>query len=541
MNVSSSGLPLAALALGLGNHLYWKRYERESTTLMLVFTSLLPQPVILALVTSSFNLKGILVSCAYFTLSLLASILVYRLSPFHPLADVPGPVVARITKLWSFYIASTGNMPRVLKRLHDKYGSIVRIGPNEISIVDSEAVEAVYGQNGLPKGKFYSIRTDPHNPTNLLFMTGPPHARRRQRWNRALGMEAVKYYEEVISRQTNKLLDKLQEELSAGEIDISRKFGHFTFDIMGEVSFGQKFETLKTNDSHRYVQSVLDFSEKVNVLAWLPWAFHVMGLIPSIAKARGRLVAFSRECAGLRVTSGASVKDIWYHLMDEADREQEKPSIPEVVADGILAIIAGSDTSASAMASVIWFVLRHPECYQILQKEVDAIFADGENFLDSSRHKELSYLSACISEALRLHPPNATNGPREVPYGSGGRTILGRYLPEGTQVLVPPYVVHRNPKNFSSPEKFLPSRWMRNLDANFVHKPEAFIPFSYGPASCVGRALALKEMLFALSSLFFKFELQFAPGFDYEGWERTRKDYFISPSGPLALVLRERH
>jgi len=59
-------------------------------------------------------------------------------------------------------------------------------------------------------------------------MAGPPHARRRQRWNRALGTESVKNYEEVISRQTNKLLDKLQEELSAGEIDISRKFGHFT-------------------------------------------------------------------------------------------------------------------------------------------------------------------------------------------------------------------------------------------------------------------------------------------------------------------------
>ncbi|KAF5334742.1 hypothetical protein D9758_016895 [Tetrapyrgos nigripes] len=536
---SSTPLIYSSIALGMANHLYWKRYERDDTKLKTVAISLLPQPAILvALAQRSFSLAPILTSYAAFFLILGTSIILYRISPFHPLAGVPGPFIARITKLWTYRITASGELARAMRKLHDEYGPVVRTGPNEVSFIDGDAVNAIYGTNGLPRGKFYTIRTEPGSPTNLLFTTGQTHQRRRTRWNRALGTESLKNYDDIIARQTEELLDVLAQDSKDGKpIDLTRKFQHYTFDVMSDVAFGRRFGVTKSDDSAGYVKFILDFSESINILAWLPWAFEAAGVIPHIAKVKKQLLGFARELATSRAQAGATQKDIWYHLMDEEDKETQKPTMPEVVADGILAIIAGTDTSAAAMSSAVWFVLRHPENYKMLQKEINEDFAQNPDV-----RGELPYLSACITEALRLHPPNATGGPRQVPRDGPGKVILGKYLPQGTQVIVPPYSVHRNPNNFSSPTQYLPERWLPGSKSKFPnHRSETFIPFSHGAASCVGRALAHKEMLELLSVLFYKYDMKFADGFDAESWENTIMDYFISPMGPLKIVLTARH
>lgn len=63
---------------------------------------------------------------------------------------------------------------------------------------------------------------------------------------------------------------------------------------------------------------------------------------------------------------------------------------------GTLTIIAGADTTSSAMASLFWFLLTHPECYRRLRAEVDTVYPPGENALDVSKHEELKYLTAVM-------------------------------------------------------------------------------------------------------------------------------------------------
>lgn len=97
-----------------------------------------------------------------FLSTLLASIAIYRLSPLHPLASYPGPVLCRVSKMWTAYIAYNGKLQHYYKTLHDTYGPIVRVGPNEISIVDKEAIPAILGAHGMPKGPrmLYSVCSD---------------------------------------------------------------------------------------------------------------------------------------------------------------------------------------------------------------------------------------------------------------------------------------------------------------------------------------------------------------------------------------------
>jgi hypothetical protein len=80
------------------------------------------------------------------------SILLYRVSPFHPLARYPGPVLNKLSKFWMMHITSQGKQHLFYQSMHRKYGTWVRTGPNELSVCDVDAIQPILGTTGLPKG-----------------------------------------------------------------------------------------------------------------------------------------------------------------------------------------------------------------------------------------------------------------------------------------------------------------------------------------------------------------------------------------------------
>ena len=97
-------------------------------------------------------LSAISFSFAIYFAVLAFSITAYRLSPFHPLASFPGTTVSKLTKWWGVWETYEGRHYLRVAELHKKYGPIVRVGPNELSIADATAIPAVLGSGGLPKG-----------------------------------------------------------------------------------------------------------------------------------------------------------------------------------------------------------------------------------------------------------------------------------------------------------------------------------------------------------------------------------------------------
>ena len=84
--------------------------------------------------------------------------------------------------------------------------------------------------------------------------------------------------------------------------------------------------------------------------------------------------------------------------MDEAGNEKVKPTTALVSSDSITAMVAGSDTTATALANLFWCLLAHPEAYKRLQREVDREYPRGiDPLMDTSRHGTMKYLSACMS------------------------------------------------------------------------------------------------------------------------------------------------
>jgi|SRR5712671_2380214 len=76
--------------------------------------------------------------------------------------------------------------------------------------------------------------------------------------------------------------------------------------------------------------------------------------------------------------------------------ESERPAINDVAQDGLLAIVAGSDTTSNTLAAVLYFLLRNPEAYERIQEEVDAAFPGGEEPVDVQILSHMEWLNGCM-------------------------------------------------------------------------------------------------------------------------------------------------
>ena len=118
--------------------------------------------------------------------------------------------------------------------------------------------------------------------------------------------------------------------------------------------------------------------------------------------------------------------------------------------------------------------------------------------------------------------------------------FIGRLIPEQTEVYLSPYCLHRNSTYFPDPDKFIPERWLEKSGENIT--PEAYIPFSRGPANCAGRNLARQEMLMIASVLIQTFDFKIGAPEDFlEGaWGNSLHDFFVVTRGRLRVFLSKR-
>lgn len=139
--------------------------------------------LLIRVLLSSFPSVVRVVSCTYllYYATILVSILVYRLSPFHPLAEYPGPILCRVSKFWMAWVSSEGKQHKYYRDLHDKYGDVVRIGQSSFlyssSLSDSANVRSkriVFSQRGCnfpPHGMFWSPQRTAYGDVTCLVST----------------------------------------------------------------------------------------------------------------------------------------------------------------------------------------------------------------------------------------------------------------------------------------------------------------------------------------------------------------------------------
>lgn len=179
----------------------------------------------------------------------------------------------------------------------------------------------------------------------------------------------------------------------------------------------------------------------------------------------------------------------------------------------------GSDTTSTTLAATLHYVGYSPICYDEVMKEVRSRFKSLDEIRMGPTLNSCVYLRACIDEALRMAPPAGGTLWREV--DQGGAIIDGIPIPAGYDVGIAVHSLHHNAAYFPKPWSYDPSRWLRSggdKSAYAETMATAYNPFGAGPRSCVGKPLALHQLMLTLATLFYQFD--FCPtGRDEEAWK----------------------
>ncbi|WPB01146.1 uncharacterized protein RHO25_005767 [Cercospora beticola] len=224
-------------------------------------------------------------------------------------------------------------------------------------------------------------------------------------------------------------------------------------------------------------------------------------------------------------------KDFMSYILDN---KMEPLSVSELIIMASAFIVAGSGTSARALAATIYFLCQNPEKLYLASDEVRKVFS-SEDDITIRDTASLQYLTACIDEAMRMHPPNPSTLPRFVP--EGGEVIEGQWVPGGIAVGVHQLSAGLAGWNFAKAKEYHPERWLDvSPGSQFERQDKASVqPFSYGPRSCVGINLAYAEMRLVLAKLLFTFNLESTT--DAEGWTSRQKNYLTWEQIPLMIKL----
>ncbi|KAL2870494.1 cytochrome P450 [Aspergillus lucknowensis] len=502
---------LLVCAAGISTHLniFIKGdWDRHAEALFYVFFA----PLLLSLSlpvfffsSTSFNLRLALLLLS-FDSGLCLSIFTYRYF-FHPLRHFPGPRTARLSSIWSVRDAVLRSQWQLqVHQLHQDYGDFVRIKPNEISINDPGVIKDIYGiSTKCTKGPFY----DMNYPHKSLQMTRSKafHSKRRRLWDRAFTSQALAGYEPHILRHCQTFLEIVR--LREGRpLEVTNLVTSFAWDSMGILVSGKSFNMLR-GTSHTMLNQLKEYAPIACLLLWAPWPIILARNLPVIKSRTTKLIEWYTHYISERKKADLS-HDLFSYLIRDfhsSSSHDGKATDQDLVFDTELAVIAGSDTTACALSSALFFLAKHPKTFQKLREEIEASVDPGE-LLYHSVLMGKPYLDGCINESLRLCPPTPSGLPRET--GPDGLTIAGTHIPPRTTVSVPTYTTHRDPRNFREPEKFVPERWFSIPE--MVIRKEAFIPFSRGPYSCVGKPFAMMELRLLLATIVREFDLEFPSG-----------------------------
>ncbi|MCH1866215.1 cytochrome P450 [Nocardioides sp. CFH 31398] len=186
-------------------------------------------------------------------------------------------------------------------------------------------------------------------------------------------------------------------------------------------------------------------------------------------------------------------------------------------------VVAGHETVASALTWTLMLLAEHPEVQDRVAQEVAAL--DGPPSL-LGHQATLPWTRAAVDEALRLYPPAWLISRR----AREPVTLGGQQFPAGTLAIISPFVLQRRAQHWPDPLTFDPQRF---LGSGGRHT--AYLPFGDGPRLCIGRELALGEMVVVLTRLVARFRVEVP-----DGWVRPRYEIgaAIHPHGGMPLVLR---
>jgi cytochrome P450 len=288
----------------------------------------------------------------------------------------------------------------------------------------------------------------------------------------------------------------------SGEVrDIHEDMMQITLQVVGKTLFNADLahdarevgETLEI-----LLKLAADFGKSILIPLWVPTPRNVRARlgIRRIEKIIYRIIAQRRA-------EGGDAGDLLSMLLAVQDEDGSRMTDTQLRDETITLFLAGHETTANALSWTLWLLAQNPEVEKKFHAELDAVLGGRAPSVEDM--PRLVYIGHILSESMRLYPPawgmaRLVKEPVEV---------AGYKLEPGNGVAFAQWIVHRDPRWFDEPEKFLPERWEGDLAKRLPRF--AYFPFGGGPRQCIGNAFALMEATLILATVAQKFRFRLVP------------------------------
>ncbi len=287
-------------------------------------------------------------------------------------------------------------------------------------------------------------------------------------------------------RHANRRLGQrwLQAANNEQAINLTQDMSEVTLEIVLRALFGDRFAALIPGDDNPFAV-LTDDTERNLAFAY---KFRMLSRLIMDEVNERRRIDFR----------GA---DLVSMLLEARDRRTGTPMADRQLLDELLTlIVAGHETTASALNWTWYLLSQHPAAENRLHAELDALDTTGPGI---DQLAALTYTRQIIDETLRLYPPGWLLTRRSIAADDVG----GYAIAPDTDVLVSPYLVHRHPQWWPDPDRFDPDRFLET--ATQSRNRFAYLPFGLGPRACIGEQFALVEMQLHIALIARQFRLEF--------------------------------
>ena len=326
---------------------------------------------------------------------------------------------------------------------------MVRISPRELSFINASAWKDIHGNRPghLSFEKDDAVyRKPPNMIPSLLTANRVDHARMRRILGHAFSDKASREQEPVVESYVDMLIRNLHEQVDGverGKVDISKWFKWMSFDIAGDLSFGESFKCLENQELHPWAEMVCGFL-KADVCLGACNRFRAFRrILPHLVPKKVRKMmddhwAATTEKLSRRMKLGARRPDFISPIIKY--NEEGKGLTPgEIQSNASLFIVAGSDSVATVLTGTVFYLLQNPEAMRRLTNEIRGTFK-SEKEINAQSVAKLPYMIACLDETSRIYPTILTGQAVVVP--PEGDLVGNEWIPGGVCNFHLPFFCH---------------------------------------------------------------------------------------------------
>jgi cytochrome P450 len=364
----------------------------------------------------------------------------------------------------------------------------------------------------------------------LLTSEGEFHRRQRRLAQPAFHQQRIASYAAAMVTQAERISDRWAELGGPTDaprvLDIHAEMMRLTLAIVAETLFGAEVE----NEAQEIGQAIATSMKLFRSFTTLPFAPLLERLpLPStrrFLKARARLDATIYRLISDRRAAGEDRGDLLSMLLLAQDEEGSGGMTDEQLRDEAMTLfLAGHETTANALTWSWYLLSQHPDVEARLHAELDAVL--GQRRAEAADVPRLTYTSGVLAESMRLYPPAWVIGRRAIV----DYEVAGYRVPRGSIVLLSQWVMHRDQRFFSDPERFDPERWTD--EARAARPRFAYFPFGAGPRMCIGEQFAWMEGVLVLATLARRWRARLVPGHRVA----LEPSITLRPAGGMRMVL----